>query len=401
MKFLVALLLVATTFAELRIERLSLSESQVFPQAVVVDSVPLLHTGQILPYDQNGQVGDEAAQIRQVFKNLTAVLKKAGSSSDRLVRLNIHAKDAPTLENALNAIIRDGVLGDPRRKQLPVITQLIRNRPDSNVTIALDAVAVARNVKNVEVIRDDAGKSFGGAAGAILPVGPRAYVAGQAEQGATPAEATRNTLDSLRKTLNFMGLNDTHVVQCKCFLAPMTARDDVIQEFANFFGSEKVPPLVFVEWNSSLPIEIELIAYAPASERGAGDELNFLTPPSMTSSPVFSRVVRVSSEKTIYLGSLVSRFKGDGKAQVEDTFEQLGRLLDLTGSDFRHLVKATYYISDDDCSKQLNALRPHYYDKDRPPSASKAMVIDVGHSQRGLAIDMIAVPSTTQTDRTP
>jgi enamine deaminase RidA (YjgF/YER057c/UK114 family) len=174
----------------------------------------------------------------------------------------------------------------------------------------------------------------------------------------------------------------------------MAARDEVVKAFVDFFGRENVPPLVFVEWKSSLPIEIELIAHAPAPKGKASDAIDFLTPPGMTASPLFSRAAHVPSGKMIYVGSLVSPLKGNGKAQVEATFEQLRKLLDLTGSDFRHLVKATYYVSDEDCSKQLNELRPNYYDKDRPPSASKAMVVDVGSSQRGLAVDMIAIPST-------
>jgi enamine deaminase RidA (YjgF/YER057c/UK114 family) len=394
MRWFVFLLVASTAMAEPKIERLSLNESRVFPEAVVVDSAPLVHTGQILPFDKDGKLGDDAAQIKQVFANLQAVLKEAGSSPDRIVRLNIHVKDAATSDSAMVAIMRDGVLGDPGQKRLPVISELKRNLPDLDVVIALDAVAVARDVMSVERVRYDVVKPFGGTAAAILPAGPRAYVAGQAEKGATPAEATRKTLDSLRNTLKFMGLDDSHVVQCKCFLTPMTARDEVVKEFDDFFGKGKVPPLVFVEWKSSLPIEIELIAHAPATKGKSHDAIAFLTPPGMTASRVFSRVVRVPSGRTIYIGSLVSPIKGDGKAQVEGTFDQLRKLLDLTGSDFHHLVKATYYVSDDDCSRRLNELRPNYYDKDRPPSASKAMVVDVGNSERSLAIDMIAVPST-------
>jgi enamine deaminase RidA (YjgF/YER057c/UK114 family) len=393
-RLLVFLLITSAAVAEPKIQRLSLNESRVFPEAVVVDSTALVHTGQILPYDKDGKLGDDAAQIKQVFENLKAVLKAADSSPDRIVRLNIHVKDAASSDSAIVAIMRDGVLGDTRHKKLPVIAELKRNLPDSDVVIALDAVAVARDVTSVEWVRYDGVKPFGGTAAAILPAGPRAYVAGQAEKGATPAEATRKTLESLRNTLKFLGLNDSHVVQCKCFLTPMAARDEVVKAFVDFFGREKVPPLVFVEWKSSLPIEIELIAHAPAPKGKASDAIDFLTPPGMTASPLFSRAVHVPSGKMIYVGSLVSPLKGNGKAQVEATFEQLRKLLDLTGSDFRHLVKATYYVSDEDCSKQLNELRPNYYDKDRPPSASKAMVVDVGSSQRGLAVDMIAIPST-------
>jgi hypothetical protein len=66
--------------------------------------------------------------------------------------------------------------------------------------------------------------------------------------------------------------------------------------------------------------------------------------------------------------------------------------MDVSGSDLKHLVKATYYVSGDAVSLGLNQLRPRYYDPLRPPAASKAIVPGVGYSSRTLTMDMIAVP---------
>ena len=65
------------------------------------------------------------------------------------------------------------------------------------------------------------------------------------------------------------------------------------------------------------------------------------------------------------------------------------------GGDFRHLVKATYYVSDDPASRALNELRPRHYDPARPPAASKAMVAGVGAPGRAITLDMIAVSTKT------
>ena len=75
-------------------------------------------------------------------------------------------------------------------------------------------------------------------------------------------------------------------------------------------------------------------------------------------------------------------------------FQRLQRVLSQAGSDLRHLVKATYYVSTDGASSKLNELRPDYYDPLRPPAASKARVTGVGRSKLGLGIDMIAVPAS-------
>jgi enamine deaminase RidA (YjgF/YER057c/UK114 family) len=112
----------------------------------------------------------------------------------------------------------------------------------------------------------------------------------------------------------------------------------------------------------------------------------------MTASPIFSRVARVDAQQTIYVSGLHAEVAGDGAQQVEAVFTQLRHILAEAGSDFRHLAKATYYVSDDDASRALNELRPRYYDPKRPPAASKAMVEGVGVPGRSITLDMIAVP---------
>jgi enamine deaminase RidA (YjgF/YER057c/UK114 family) len=149
---------------------------------------------------------------------------------------------------------------------------------------------------------------------------------------------------------------------------------------------------VFVEWDSTLPIEIELIAAAPGGKKAA-DPVEYLTPPGMTASPVYCRVARVTAERYLYTGGLVSAKPGTGAEQVAGTFERLRGVLTDAGSDFNHLVKATYYVSDEDASAALNKLRPQFYDPKRPPAASKAKVAGTGVKERSLILDMIAVPA--------
>jgi enamine deaminase RidA (YjgF/YER057c/UK114 family) len=81
----------------------------------------------------------------------------------------------------------------------------------------------------------------------------------------------------------------------------------------------------------------------------------------------------------------------DGAGQVREIFGSLGELLKKTGSDFEHLVKATYYVTDDEASNKLNELRPEFYHPQRPPAASKAKVKGVGLAGKTVTMDMIAV----------
>ena len=157
-----------------------------------------------------------------------------------------------------------------------------------------------------------------------------------------------------------------------------------------------IPPVAYVEWISSLPIEIELVAHAPAV--AFKESVSYLTPPWMTSSPVFSRVARIHGSTRIYVSGLVSSSAGTGGEQVRNIFGSLTKIAELAGTDLRHLAKATYYVSDSDASVKLNQLRPNYYDPRRPPSASKAVVHGTGVADRSITIDMIAASAGPHDD---
>jgi enamine deaminase RidA (YjgF/YER057c/UK114 family) len=300
-----------------------------------------------------------------------------------LVKLNVCVAN----ENVADDVRR--FLGE-RLKNLPAVAvSFVQSRlPHPAATLGIDAVVI-----------DDRSPGFGlrprtespRLSSAILPAIPRLYVSGQAEKGADLAEATRKTLVSLQSTLKHLGGELASVVQVKCFLSPMSEVAAAEREIAAFFGN-RIPPCVFVEWQSTLPIEIELIASVwPKSD--STEPLEFITPPGMTASPVFCRVVRVNDPRTIFVSGLFARETGDGAAQVSDVFAQLQDILKASGSDLRHLAKATYYVSDNDASAKLNELRPKFYDPARPPAASKAQVLGVGMAGRSLTLDMIAVPA--------
>lgn len=363
-------------------QRIEPSEETGSSLAVIVGEQPLVHTEQILPLDPQGHVlsaGNAAAQTAAVLDRAANAVTSAGGATDQLIKLNVYMArldDAPAVSKAIRERFQRG--GQPATSY--VVTPL----SVPGALVAMDAVAAVRAGQLVETVVMKQGS-------AILPSGSRIYVAGQAEKGASLAEATTKTLESLRQTLKFLGRQDSDIVQLKSFLSPMSNVAEAKQAMATFFGDHPVPPSVWVEWTSPL-IEIELIAWGGTKKEGPVVE--FLTPPGMTASPVYCRVARTNSDRMIYFSGLFARQPTDAAGEVVDIFEQLGSALRASGSDLRHLVKATYYCSTNDTSVKLNELRPKYYDPARPPSASKAMVRSVGRTERGLTIDMIAVPTS-------
>lgn len=360
--------------------------------AVIVDEVPLVHTTQFLPLDNSGKIvgsGDINAQINQVFINIFSSLKQAGSSPDQIVKLNIYVRNSdliPAVQVQINKRFKSG--------KRPALSFVAGELSHSDALISMDAIAVSAKIQSGGVnylMPGNLSSASGIAQAAILPAGPVVYVSGQAVKGGL-AEATSGTLAQLQATLVSLGLDKRDIVQIKSFIRPMSDLKVVEEEFAKFFKGNIIPPMVNVEWTSKDPvIEIELIASSLNSASKTNQQLDFITPPGMTASPVYCKVSRINYGKKVYISGLYGQISGNADSELTSIFSSMANILKNTGSDFRHLVKATYYVSKDDHSAKLNEIRPKYYDPLRPPAASKAMVKDVGKPEAGISIDMIGL----------
>jgi enamine deaminase RidA (YjgF/YER057c/UK114 family) len=360
--------------------------------AAMANKLPLAHTAQLWPLNEKGELvgkGDPAKQTEQVIENIARALTEAGSGLTNLVKMNVYVT-GPEVVPAVQETFSRRFNGPVK----PAVSFVAGNLAHPEAQVGMDAIAAAADTSNNVAVRRLRASSLGGkqlsAHVAVLPPKNAFYVSGQAEAGELPS-ATRKTLESLQKTLLHFGLKRSTIVQLKAFMRPMSDVSVVENEIVRFFESEPVPPLVFVEWTMTAPIEIELIASAASNPGDSRQSVTFLTPPGMTASPLYSRVARVNSDKIIFMSGLYGSTPQDAEAQIREVFSSLGQLLKKTGSDFNHLVKATYYVSDESASTKLNQLRPNYYDPKRPPAASKAMVKSVGMTGKSITVDMIAV----------
>ncbi len=359
-------------------------------QAVIVQGLPLVHTRQLLPLDREGKlVGEGSAdkQIEQVLDNLDAVLKDSGSGLDKLVRLNIYAL-APATVARVGELLAKRLAPSVR----PAITSVLTPMPHRQALVALDAVAAAdKNGQAVTLKRCEAVAGNEKCAdAAVLPPGGVAYLSGQADEGGLTESAATRSMSNLLRTLGHLKLSVKHVVHLKVFLRPVTSSGEVLREIEKFFPDQPTPPVVFVEWLAAVPIEIEMIAQLPLSGK-ANETVEFFTPPEVRPSNTFSRVALVRTDRQIYISGQYAKVPSRGEPQAKHVFEQLQTILTKTGSDMRHLAKATYYVSDDDAARWVDRTRPLVYDPDRPPAASKLMVHGVGMEGRTMTVDMIAV----------
>jgi enamine deaminase RidA (YjgF/YER057c/UK114 family) len=372
------------------------SSVQYLSQAVVVQGLPLVHTRQLLPLDREGKLVGEGSvdqQIEQVLGNLEAVLGASGSGLGKLVRLNVYALSPPTVDRLREQLSKRL---DPAVR--PAITAVLTPLPHRKALVAVDAVAVAAEkgpavtLQRCQAVAGD--KECADAA--VMPRGGVAYLSGQPEEGGLAASAVARSLSTLLKTLGQLKLAPAQVVQVKVFLRPATSADEALRELKKLFPGQVAPPVVFVEWIASVPVEIELIAYLPPTDKPA-QSVEYYNPPDARPSPTFSRAALVRSERQVYISGLcargLGRGAGNGEAQATDVFEQLKEILDQTGGDMLHLAKASYYVCDDDAGRAFDKVRPKFFDPKRPPAASKVTVHGVGQADRTLTMDMIAVGS--------
>ena len=369
-------------------------------QVVVVEGAALAHTAQMFPLNAQGKlVGAESveAQTRQVLANLQKALALVGSSLEDLVRLEIHVT-SPETTARVQKVLAEQFTGQTK----PTVNWVLTPLAVQGALVAADAVAVARLEKTspetasaAQVLRKRSADLVGLATAAhvaVLPAGGTVYLSGQPEKG-EPVPAAKKSLEALLAMLGQMGLGPEHVVQVKVFLGPMEQAETVQKELVVLWGKEIAPPMTFVQWKSSAPVEIELVAADPPKPGQTVEKpVHYYNPPGVEPSPRFSRAARVRSSKIIYIGTLASPQPAGGAQQVEAIFDQLEKLLEANGSDLRHLVEATYYCADPASSKALDAIRSKIFDPKRPPAASKAMVAGVAIPDRTVVLDMIAVP---------
>jgi enamine deaminase RidA (YjgF/YER057c/UK114 family) len=363
--------------------------------AAIVPDVPLVHTTQFLALDADGRIEGKDrldVQLESVLNRLDISLIAEGAEFARVVKINVVAADAEVAQKVREALAIKFFQSRGARPAVSYVTGKLRH-PDA--LVAMDAVVATaptgRNAVNRTRIPNREEKQQKLAHAATLPAGPKVYVSGQTEKGKDIPEMTRKTMEALGATLKHLGLGLKDVVQVKSFLGPIADVDAAEREIIAFFKDEPlVPPLAFVEWTTAPSIEIELIASAAALPVKPSEAVEFITPPGMTASPVFSRVARMAAGPTIYFSSLYGDSEQDGDAETLEIFEKLGALMDQTGTNIRHLVKATYYVSTDEAGRKLNERRLKIYNPQRPPAASKAPVAGTGRQGKTITIDMIA-----------
>lgn len=354
-----------------------------FGQVVVgVEGCPLLFTRQVF-----GEGQDDRAQISSAWNQLQSILRLGEASSDHMVRLNIVATDEKALAAAM------GFLAEVfHRGMEPATTYVVSPLPVQGARVALDAVVVPpRDFDSVARWETKDGAGINRTDASVTPIGGLVFFSGQPDKSPLPQGAA-NSLKALLATAEELGVKPADALQLRVFLQPAGAAQQVMEEVEKAFGKENTPPVVFTEWTASAPVEIEMIARLPQKQRTGEEVLRFHNPSGVKPSPVFSRVAIVESSKLLFFPTVVSGEATTADRQAADVFHRLEELLKSQATDWKHVAKATYLVTDKETSSAVDAIRPQYLDPQRPPAASKVTVHAIGQTGRTLSVDLVAVP---------
>lgn len=361
----------SSTPAAAGLQRLERADRPGTAWSVRVPDGPLVFTGQIYGADFSA---DARQQAEQALATLAKRLRERGSELDQVVRLNAYVAEVASAD------VVEAVVGE-RFKATPVAFTLVRTPlAQKGAVVAFEAVATTSAVSAMD------------SAAVVLPAGGKVFISGQAEKGTDLASAVRLTMVGLHRSVAHLGLKKSDIVQVKAFIRPASDHATATREVAASFDGGTVPPTVLIEWQSELFAEIEIVVSAAALATKKGENISYAWLPWLNPSPRYCNVAHIAAgTPLIFIGSLDGG-AGDGRSQMKTVFERLGSVLFESGSSYRNLAKATYYLAPGPARLLLGDIRGVYFDPMRPPAASALQVPALGAAGRVIEIDMIAVP---------
>jgi enamine deaminase RidA (YjgF/YER057c/UK114 family) len=358
--------------------------------AVVAGESAFVHTGTVVARDHTGALtgnADAGRQMTQVLANIDAAFRRAGSSMADVVKLNLSVADASALTAAEQALALwfNG-------KPLPAVALVVSHQPVPAALASGDGIALVRqSPSRVEWLSAPAPRNAERAASAgVLPKGPIVFFSGKGGRGEA-RQVAETLVGELKKSMDWMAIPPANVVHVTVLLQDMAALAQVEEVFERFFGG-KCPPVSYLERHSGAgAMEIEWVAAGRADATKPSQQVEYLTPPHLQPSPMFSQIVRVNRGGLIFVSGTYGNPADPAEAQAMALFARLQEAIAAGGGDFRHLAKAIYHLSSNDAAAGMDKVRRKVFDPQRPPAASRNQLRHVGGTGGVMVADMIGV----------
>lgn len=125
--------------------------------------------------------------------------------------------------------------------------------------------------------------------------------------------------------------------------------------------------------------------------------LRFLNPPTLAPPAGYSHVAEVSGGRIVFIsgqvaldasGALVG--PGDLAAQARQVFANLKAALEAAGTDFAHVVKLTYFLTDASKIGVVREVRDRFVDPTHPPASTAVEIRRLVREDFLLEIEAVA-----------
>ncbi len=125
--------------------------------------------------------------------------------------------------------------------------------------------------------------------------------------------------------------------------------------------------------------------------------VRFLNPPSLSPPAGYSHVATVSGGTLVFLSGQVATDRegklvgpGDLAAQTRQVFENLRAGLAAAGTDFAHVVKLTYFLTDASQIAVVRGIRDEFVDRAHPPASTAVQIVRLVREDFLIEIDAVA-----------
>ncbi len=226
-----------------------------------------------------------------------------------------------------------------------------------------------------------------------IGVGDFLYVSGQGARGpdgnlpATPEGQVRQALNNVKAVVEAAGLTLQHVVYTHLYLTDMSSLEKADAVWAEFFPN--APPARAVvgvyRMPTDTPVEINAVAFRDLSRRNVIAPAGFAPQPGVSAGVMAGQRLYLSSALGIDMAS--GAIPANPDDQVQLALDNMKRVLEAAGLDFRHVVFTNPYLTDK-ASRAMNAIYAKHFEFANTPGRA---TIRVSSLPRGATIAFAGV----------
>jgi len=344
------------------------------PYNLAVTAGGVIYVAGQLPTDDKGGLvaGDFAAQAKQVFDNLRAILTQAGSSLDNAVSATVMLQNASDFA-ALDQIYRQQFKSDP-----PARTTIIGNMVRPGALLEIQVTAVPNGVQRKAILPAGWMKPTSPYSYAIH-AGDTLYMSGLVSRNGKDnmpvagdiATQVKTIMDNAGQILQAAGMSYGDLAAGRVALRDMAqfaAMNDVYRTYWEKDRPARVSAQVSPP--GTFDVEITFTAIKGSSSR------EVIIPPRADGSPGqagpnFSPAIKVGNRLFISGGTgSTPENATDMKAQTTETLTRFGRTLKAAGFDYKDVVAVDVDITDVQKFAEMNDGYRSFFPTDPPARAT-------------------------------